>query len=139
MCICWWMNCVKLLLLQLVDETSSLCQSMFRSLVHIIIQSASGPVNIWYVERIFSFLTVTVQLINLEGIRNLESVNHHRCHFIPVRNKKRGLAVFIPRCVSEPARYWSVCVMYFVCTLSLCFLYQCEKQIKVRGKMFLNQ
>jgi uncharacterized membrane protein len=52
--------------------------------------------------------------------------------------------VFMPGCVSEPAGYWSVCgsecvcVMHYVCTLSICFLYQCEEWIKVRGKTALG-
>ena len=58
--------------------------------------------NIRYMQRILSFLTVTVQLINLEGIRNLESVNHQSCHFIPVRYKKQGLV----QCLCHVV-YWS--------------------------------
>jgi hypothetical protein len=89
---------------------------MLRSLVHII-QSASGPVNIPYMQRIFNFLTVIIQLINLEGLRNLESVNHQRCYFIPVRYKKRGLALCLCHVVYQSQQHTGLFVVVSVCHL----------------------
>ena len=46
----------------------SLWHYMFRSPVRNSIQSGSGPVNIWYIQRIFR--TVTIEILNLEYIVN---------------------------------------------------------------------
>jgi len=78
----------KLLLLHLTVETSNHVALYVQVSSAYLNQNELGPGNKWYMQRIFSSLAEIIWFLNMERLRNLESLYHQGCYIITVAYKK---------------------------------------------------